>query len=437
MKAHTIREFGIIYNKQDYPDSKDSFNNIYINKRAFINLKNFISENVEESEDIDNAFIVFRKKGKDFIKVKNFVGVVETKDGTIIEILPKILLNNDKDQTTLTRKIFLKMLRHLKNSPFKSINTARLKTTNFPILEIFIFSFLVELEKVVKNGIRSHYQNVNQNVKYLKGTIDFNKQLQDNLIHKERFFVRFDEFNKNIPHNRIIKSCLNLLLKKTSSSKNKMRISNFLILMDAIKESENIEKDFMIIKESNRLFTHYDRILQWAKVFLKGESFTNFKGNSLNKAILFPMEKIFEDYIAYGFKKYTPHFDISVQDKSKFLIDNHANNSKFRLKPDIVLSNDNNLYILDTKWKIINQHDFKKNYGINQADMYQLFAYAKKYSSFSKSLLLVLLYPINESFTTPLKPFIYEDKLTLLVLPVNLSISLENTINSIIEEINK
>ena len=48
----------------------------------------FIEEN-QNQDDFDKAFSIYQKKGKRFIKVKNYVGVIETKQGVVIEILPK------------------------------------------------------------------------------------------------------------------------------------------------------------------------------------------------------------------------------------------------------------------------------------------------------------------------------------------------------------
>ena len=429
---HTIREFGTIYNQADYPGQSDSFNEIYISEQSFNSLRNFVSENVSDDVAVDNAFSIHRKKAKDYIRVKNYVGVIETRDHTSIEILPKIFIDSSSDEKIETRKIFLRMLRHLRNSPFKSIDKAQLKTARFPILEIFIHTFLIELEVLVKRGIRKHYVNQNENTNFLKGSLDFTKHIQHNLIHKERFFVNYDEFNSDIPQNRIIKSCLSLLNKNTRSPKNKILINNYLGLFDEINESKHITKDFIAIQDSNRLFTHYKQVLQWAKVFLKGESFTNFKGSNLNKAILFPMERIFEDYIGHGLKKYWSGFDVSLQDRGKALVDLHRGSSKFNLRPDIVATKKDQKIVLDTKWKIINQEKSNKNYGISQADMYQLFAYGKKYGD-REGVELVLLYPKNKLFTMPLDRFEYEGTLHLKVIPVFLDSTLKDTIANIVK----
>ena len=60
------------------------------------------------------------------------------------------------------------------------------------------------------------------------------------------------------------------------------------------------------------------------------------------------------------------------------------------MRPDIVLKKGDRTIVLDTKWKsLIN--DPGKNYGISQADMYQMYAYSKKYETPE----IWLLYPVN------------------------------------------
>jgi 5-methylcytosine-specific restriction enzyme subunit McrC len=134
------------------------------------------------------------------------------------------------------------------------------------------------------------------------------------------------------------------------------------------------------------------------------------------------MERIFEDYVAAMFRK---HFaddglNIRIQDRRKYLVDRHCEKSKFRLMPDIVIEeNAVPIAILDTKWKAVNQHTPEKNYGISQADMYQLFAYGSKYEGNPK---LFLIYPANEYFNEPLDPFQYVvDGMELVVVPFRLS----------------
>ena len=138
-------------------------------------------------------------------------------------------------------------------------------------------------------------------------------------------------------------------------------------------------------------------LMKWSKVFLKNKSFATFSGTESARALLFPMEKVFEAYVAQNMKKIFGRagWNVSAQDKGHYLFNtlNGENHRKFALKPDLVVTrDDDSVVILDTKWKsLIN--DRGANYGISQSDMYQMYAYSKKYNTSE----IWLLYPINDA----------------------------------------
>ena len=103
------------------------------------------------------------------------------------------------------------------------------------------------------------------------------------------------------------------------------------------------------------------------------------------------MDKLFEGYVAKNIKKVLSdkNWNVTAQDKGYYLFDDPR---QFRLRPDIVITRDNGTRIvLDTKWKSLFNNS-SKNYGISQSDMYQMYAYAKKY----KTNEVWLLYPLND-----------------------------------------
>ncbi len=413
-----ICEFGTIWNAKDLlPDKpEDQFDCIFLDDRSFKSLKNFVAENNDPDSEVEQAFSLHRKKGKDFIKVKNYVGVVETRQGTTIEILPKIYQPkkfNDSERIKESKFILLKMLRSLRNAPFKSIDQAHLKASRLPIIEIFISVFLKEMEKLLKRGIKHFYSTVEENQKYLKGKLIFNETLKHNVVHRERFFVQFDEFKSDIPQNRILKTVLIYLKDKSRSAKNIRQIISFLYLFDEVGESVNLEKDLQTLNGQNRLFNHYEVALKWAKVFLLNQSFTSYKGKHLNTAILFPMEILFESYVAHKLKQACPDWEITAQDRKHYLVnDLNSNRDKFRLRPDLVINSKGITIVADTKWKMINQNLTSKNYNISQADMYQLYAYGKKYQAKNGGVHLILIYPKHADFDRLIR-FRYEKNLRI------------------------
>ena len=371
------------------------FERIYeriIGKKDFGDIENFILKNSDENAPF---LRIASGVGGKFIQARNYVGVLQTKSGLTIEILPKIADKNDAERS---KTVFIKMLRMLKNFPFKSSNLASLKTQNLPLLEIFISMFLCELEALVKNGIKSDYVAIEENLNFLKGKLNINEQIKRNSIHKERFYVGYSEFLNDIKINRIIKKTLKFLYKKSNSSKNQQKIRELLFIFDEVSECEDY-KNFFAKLVITRQVKHYEQTLLWCKIFLLGNTFTPYKGDDLALALLFDMNALFESYVGNFIKKSFPC--TILQHSEKHLVENPKS---FRLRPDIFLKDK---FIADTKWKIISSSN-----DISQADLYQLYAYGKKHEC-SK---LYLIYPKIEGVKQEFMKFGYDDKMLLEIL---------------------
>ena len=382
----TLTEFERIYE-----------HNIY--KKDFGDIENFILKNSDENAPF---LRIASGIGGKFIQARNYVGVLQTKSGLTIEILPKIA---DKTDTDKSKAVFIKMLRALKNFPFKSSNLASLKTQNLPLLEIFISMFLCELEALVKKGIKSDYVALEENLNFLKGKLNINEQIKRNSVHKERFYVGYSEFLNDIKINRIIKTTLKFLYKKSNFNKNQQKIRELLFIFDEVSTCEDYKNFFdkLII---NRQVKHYKQTLLWCKIFLLGNSFTPHKGDDLAFALLFDMNALFESYVGNFIKKKFP--GTALQHSEKHLIEDPKG---FKLRPDIFLEGK---FIADTKWKIIRQ-DNKENeekYKTSQADLYQLYAYGKKHEC-SK---LYLIYPKIDGARQETMKFRYDDEMWLEIL---------------------
>lgn len=388
----------------------DEEGNVALDDKLFDKIDHFISDVSQDpkkqkrailtriSEDENNEQIDVLKRGQRKIEgishsvltAQNFVGVIVTDDGTTIEILPKISTEADK---TEVRKTFLKMLRSLRQSPDNKIfDQASLSSTKMHLLEIFIDMFCREVENLIRKGLKSDYVVQNKNEFFLKGKLDLKKHLQHNFVHKERFFVAFDEYVMDTPENCLIKTTIDLLFNKTRNGKNKKRLREMKFVFDEVKQSKDIKSDFTRIKE-DRTMRGYQLTLQWCRVFLAQESFTSFYGKNIAFALLFDMNKVFEDYVAHCLRQGGEYENVTTQQSGESLIEYRK--PKFNLRPDLFLypQNDVPRIIADTKWKLIN-NDAGKKWGISQSDIYQMFAYGKKFNCKQ----IQLIYPKNENF---------------------------------------
>jgi len=429
-------EFSTLYIKGD-PHREGE---IEVPEISFMNLWNFILSN-KAGEDSDIVMSVHTRGGRKYIRTGRYVGTIQTKDGQIIEVLPKIYnkSNQQEEDRNLCRNIFLNMLRHFTDVNARSFQNASLNTKKgFPILEVYIKSYINAVEQLVIGGLKKDYALVEENQKYLKGKLDINKQITKNVANKAVFAIKYNKYIENIPQNRIVVTTLRKLMEVSHSTTNKAHISALLTLMTDIPTSSNIENDLKIACASNRLFASYELLMKWSSQFLLNKGFTTFSGNFVNQSLLFQAEKLFEDFIAYLFRKYASSYTISTQNTRYFLVDRHNGRSMFQLRPDIVIENDKtnlnyDCVIIDTKWKAIDASRHDRQYLIDMKDMYQLYAYGQKYrlgqtkeTGLDAIPKLVLVYPYSEKFTECLPEFVYDDikeniGLKLMVVPFDLT----------------
>lgn len=418
----TVTEYQSLYNKRDLSDND------------FKNLENFILHTRNKSSDNSEIMeISYRKGVGKLITAKNYVGVISLKSGTVIEILPKICKNSDTD-VDKSKEILLKMLSTVCNIPYKSVHTANMKSNNCNIFEVFIKIFIDEVFAVAKRGLKSGYVTRQDNLNVFKGRIKFSEHIRHNHSHRERCFSEFDEFDIDIPENKLIKSTLLFLYGKTTSQKNKMNLRHLLNLFENVSESANYGNDFLKCT-SDRNMKDYNNVMIWCRIFLNKSNFSVYSGTEEAFAMLFPMEKLFEEYVTRLIKKELSSGDYKViaQDNRYTLFDELEINNKsadskmlFRLKPDIVVEHKetHNVCIFDTKWKILSD-EADKNYSITSQDMYQMFAYHKRYPNVKD---VTLLYPKSDVENLTYKT---DDNITVNVRFIDLTD--ENPLSSIID----
>ena len=193
--TYNICEYGVIRSKEDYSDTvTPSLEALYLPAPDFDSLYSYISANQDASSEIERPFTLLSKGRRRQIKVRNYVGVIETKDGLHLEILPKIHHGKSSDTVGETKRVFFKMLKHLKNSPFVNVSKAHLEAPkDFPILEVFIKSYLLEVENKLQQGIKHDYIRHEENASFLKGKLNITENVKHNHTDRAHFYCEFSE----------------------------------------------------------------------------------------------------------------------------------------------------------------------------------------------------------------------------------------------------
>ncbi|WP_060981890.1 MULTISPECIES: McrC family protein [Vibrio] len=385
-----------------------------ISKRAFEYLKD-VSLSAGES-DTNKCLGLTKRFGHELLQVKNYVGVLFTPTGEHIEVLPKTGRKSaTQEQAVLeSRKMLLMMLQHLGSFRYVSSNQASIATKQMPLLEVFISQFLQSVNTLVKRGLKSDYVTQEDNLHFQKGKLKVSQQIRHNVVNKHKFYVEYDEYLINRPANRLIKTALLKLSNYTRLATNQKLLRELQFAFADVPTSKSVKQDINALK-LDRGMVDYHSPIAWAKLILDGFSPLSMKGDSGALSLLFPMEAVFESYVASVLRKQLPDdVELTTQASSKYLV-THNDRNQFQLKPDLLMNfPDNSKLVLDTKWKLLDIEEY--NYGLSQSDLYQMFAYGYKYLNGMGDLLLI--YPAHSGFEKPIEfSFDYSESLRLWVVP--------------------
>ena len=349
------------------------------------------------------------------LRAQNYVGIVETRRGTVIEILPKIDLSPGGEEDT--RRVFLTMLRDWRGLGEVRLDGAGIRALRrFDMFEAFVHLFLESVVLLTRRGLARAYRTREANLPRLRGRILFPQHVRDNLVDRSRFYVGYDEFTANRPANRLIHLALLRLASVVRHPANRQRVHQLRIVFSDVPASANIDDDWAR-HSVDRSMRHYDAVMPWVGLFLFGHGLATFSGPHVSRALLFPMEEVFEDFVTAAVRRHQQRFVVRAQGPMRHLADDAAGKPAFRLRPDIVLMERGRVRsILDAKWKHLDPS--ASNHGVRQADAYQLFAYGRTYGCRQVNL----VYPRTESFRETLYfRFVGDRELNLSCFPFDVA----------------
>ena len=374
---------------------------------------------LKAAEEGEGAWLRWsQRSGRRVIQVTSFVGVIRGPGGYQIEVLPKVgraFGGGDIE----ARQLLIEMLSCLYGFRHVRTDSAKISATDMPLLEIFIKEFLHTVEQIVKRGLRSDYRQKQDNLFALRGKLLMASHLRQNLVRADRFFTEHDEFSTDRPENRLLHAALRRVLVLTKVQENQKLARELDFVFADIPPSTHRQIDFQQVR-LDRGMGYYADALAWARLILDEESPLTGLGDNKAPSLLFPMEAVFEAFVAKHLpRQLAPPHTLKTQAQSLYLVQ-HQGKDWFRLKPDLLIQNPTkNLLVLDTKWKLLDSlnSNRKDKYGLSQSDFYQLQAYGLSYLDGKGDIFLI--YPKTDTFQQPLPVFEFPkiSALRLWVLP--------------------
>lgn len=341
---------------------------------------------VQFNELHQNKYFTVIHKG---IRFGSYVGVIQI-GGLTVEILPKAD-NHEIADKNLWQNVLLNMLQVCKRIQVETISETQLKKRYHSILDVYFEMYLNEIERLVKKGLIKKYQKRKANQNALKGKLLFSQNIQQNLVHKERFYCEHQVYDKNHLLHQVIHKGL-LILKTFVNDSLKDKLNRLLFEFQDL-ENISIQKkhfDKIIFDRKNQ---DYQKAIEIAKIIILNYSPSLNYGSDNLLTLLFDMNALWEEYIFRTLQKHKKvGMEISFQNSDRFW-------EMKQIRPDIVIKVYDDVFVIDTKWKIITGNN------PSDEDLKQMFVYNLHWNA-EKTL---LLYPKTQQSDSVFGAFHYNN----------------------------
>ena len=210
----------------------------------------------------------------------------------------------------------------------------------------------------------------------LQGKLNISESIKTQTLLKKQMICTYDEFSTNTQFNQIIKSTMLLLLKANITNTRKKSLRNLLLFFSDVNE---IDLRFVNWNQ------HYNRSNQSYQLLI-GICYLIYNGllqtqnNGTTKIMDFFNEqricRLYEKFLLEYYRKEHPELSANAS-QIAWQLDDSENQLLPKMQTDIMLSQGNNILIIDAKYY---SHMTQQQYGTNTLhsnNLYQIFTYVK------------------------------------------------------------
>ncbi len=339
-------------------------------------------ENINEKE---RFFEITRK----YIKPLGFVGVVKTGSITL-EIFPKLYRDgHSKEHKKTVAGNLLKMLSVTNRLSIKESDFAALDLAELDLFEVFIRIFARKLSALIHSTKVREYKKQERELRFIRGRIEVRHYANPARLHI--IPCRYHELSADTMIHKTLKYSCHLMARKSQNFETIRLLRSVVNSLDEV-ESEPVrvvDIDRIVFNRLNRM---YEPFIRFCRIFLSHSTLTLQASEVESFSLMIPMDKLFEEFIAVVLQSDPRYFfhcspEIEPQKYIGNLATKEHSGGVFRLIPDLVIRHNTSVFVIDTKYKILDEEDRK--FGVSQADMYQMYAYVTKLRAKAG----VLLYP--------------------------------------------
>lgn len=249
------------------------------------------------------------------------------------------------------------------------------------IMNLYAEILYCGVSEQLKKGLYKEYVDKCETLSSFRGRLDINGTIRNLVQHRHKIDCEFDEFSVNNQYNRILKSVILLLIRKSDvDRKRKSQLHSILPFFIDIEECDlyRVRWDAMNFQRANR---SYRLLMNICYMIVDGLLLTTDKGDLYMPTFSeHHMNRLFERFVLNYYKHHYPHLKPNA-DTIKWNVSNEDCFIGLDLLPtmhsDITLRGEDHTLIIDTKYygKMLQVQYGKRT--IHSSNLYQIFSYVK------------------------------------------------------------
>lgn len=353
----------------------NNYKGVSIDKSDIENIKQFANKKIKYlkennlfilsknsfKDDIENSDIIELDEVNNKIYSNNIMGFIGYND-TQIKITSRFTPNSDKDYFLhyMLQKVF-----------YSNIFNWEYTTERDYSFDFLIYMFTHFFQKAIRQGIFKSYQNREYNDANVRGVIDINRHIKNNIPFNGNIAYSTREYSYDNNITQLIRHTIEYINTKSRGilNINEDIKSGVFQIIEATKRYDKNKRQSIINKNLKKLnhpyFYEYEPLRKICIQILRHEELKYGREEDKIYGILFDGAYLWEEYI------YTILKDLDfLHPRNKEKTDGiNLLNKKWTVYPDFY--NYNKQIVLDTKYKMLN----KDNDKIEGSDKHQIISY--------------------------------------------------------------
>ena len=353
----------------------NNYKGVSIDKTDIENIKQFANKKIKYlkennlfilsknsfKDDIENSDIIELDEVNNKIYSNNIMGFIGYND-TQIKITSRFTPNSDKDYFLhyMLQKVF-----------YSNIFNWEYTTERDYSFDFLIYMFTHFFQKAIRQGIFKSYQKRKYNDANVRGVIDINRHIKNNIPFNGKIAYNTREYSYDNNITQLIRHTIEYINTKSRGilNINEDIKSGVFQIIEATKRYDKNKRQSIINKNLKKLnhpyFYEYEPLRKICIQILRHEELKYGREENKIYGILFDGAYLWEEYI------YTILKDLDfLHPRNKEKTDGiNLLNKKWTVYPDFY--NYNKQIVLDTKYKMLN----KDNDKIDGSDKHQIISY--------------------------------------------------------------